>query len=125
VSEPCVFDSSAILAVLFGEARAARVAPLVATASVSAVNHAEVVAKLVDRGVPPDVIHEVGRSGYTIVDFDARQAELTGRMRPHTPGLSLGDRACLALALTLGLPALTTDARMAERAGGATVHLIR
>ena len=46
-----------------------------------------------------------------IIDFDVNLAYLVGSLRPLTKGagLSLGDRACLALAQRLGLPALTTD----------------
>lgn len=49
--------------------------------------------------------------GVTIVDFDADSAHRTGALRPATrqAGLSLGDRACLALAQQLGVPALTAD----------------
>jgi hypothetical protein len=50
-----------------------------------------------------------------------------GRMRPATKaqGLSLADRACLALAERLGVPALTTDREWAKADVAAEVQLIR
>jgi PIN domain nuclease of toxin-antitoxin system len=50
-------------------------------------------------------------TGIKIVEFDADQACLTGSLRNATTsaGLSLGDRACLALARTKNVPATTTD----------------
>jgi PIN domain nuclease of toxin-antitoxin system len=46
-----------------------------------------------------------------VVDFDAAQARVAGDLRSLTraQGLSLGDRACLALAQALGLPVMTAD----------------
>ncbi len=74
-------------------------------AVMSTVNWAEVAAKL-----PPangsdaaasDLRHELCALGLRLVDFSAEQAEKTGELRPGTRelGLSLGDRACLALAI--------------------------
>lgn len=47
----------------------------------------------------------------TSVDFDGDQALLAGQLRRQTRhrGLSLGDRACLALALTQKGTVYTTD----------------
>jgi ribonuclease VapC len=49
--------------------------------------------------------------GLEILPFTAALAETTARLRSATrqAGLSLGDRACLALAAVLGLPAVTAD----------------
>jgi PIN domain nuclease of toxin-antitoxin system len=50
-------------------------------------------------------------TGIEVVAFDSDQAQRTGELivltRSH--GLSLGDRACLALAQSRGIPALTAD----------------
>ncbi len=46
-----------------------------------------------------------------LIHFDVKQAEFCGKLRPLTKafGLSLGDRACLALAHHLKKPVLTAD----------------
>ena len=108
-----VLDSSAVLAVLLAEAGAVRVESVLPGALVSAVNLAEVVSKLCERGMPADeVLLAVAALGVDIVPYEGEQARLTGELRPLTraAGLSLGDRACLALARLRGLPALTADA---------------
>ena len=93
-----VLDSSAVLALLHAEAGADAVAAVLPGALISTVNLAEVVAKLIERGA----------------------------LRPTTraAGLSLGDRAGLALARSRGLAAMTADGAW-SRAKGAEVRLIR
>ena len=108
-----VLDSSAVLAVLLEEAGADRVETVLPGALLSAVNLAEVVSKLCERGMPADeVLLAVAALGVDIVAYDGEQARLTGELRPLTraAGLSLGDRACLALSRLRQLPALTADA---------------
>ena len=108
-----VLDSSAVLAVLLEEAGADRVESGLPGARLSAVNLAEVLSKLCDRGMPADeVLIAVAALGVDIVPYDGEQARLTGELRPRTraAGLSLGDRACLALARLRLLPAMTADA---------------
>ena len=66
---------------------------------------------------------------FEVVALDRGQAEGAGLLRATTreAGLSLGDRACLALARQRGMPALTTDRRQAEAgsAAGITIELLR
>ncbi|MEI7610034.1 MAG: type II toxin-antitoxin system VapC family toxin [Rhodospirillaceae bacterium] len=122
-----VLDSSAVLAVLLEEAGAERVERVLPGALVSAVNLAEVVSKLCERGMPADeVLLAVAALGVDIVPYEGEQARLTGELRPRTraAGLSLGDRACLALARLRGLPALTADAAWVGACDGEVV-LIR
>lgn len=107
-----VLDSSAVLAVILEEPGAERVEPLLPGAKVSAVNVGEVAAKLRDLGMPEGTIEAVLNGLQIDVrahDLDAALA--SGFLRPATrrAGLSLGDRACLALAAALGLPAVTAD----------------
>ena len=61
-----------------------------------------------------------------IVPFDPAQALDTGLLRPptRTRGLSLGDRACLALARARGLPAYTAERSWATLNLGVDIHLI-
>ena len=81
-------------------------------AKIGAVNYSEVVGKLVEAGVDEAKIDRlVDALQLTVVPFDRTQARLTGLLRAATRrlGLSLGDRACLALASAEGATALTCD----------------
>jgi len=107
-----VLDASALLAAMLGEPGAERVREVLSEARVGTVNLSEVVAKLQDHGVPDPVIDEsLEDLGLVVVPFDAAQAVRAGKLRGITraAGLSLGDRACLALAGEIGGIALTTD----------------
>ena len=108
-----VLDAAALLAVLNNETGADIVIPLLAESAVSTVNLAEVGSKLIDAGMDEQAaqtaisILGIGK----IIDFDEVLAWETSRLRPLTKvlGLSLGDRACLALSLKLKVPAVTAD----------------
>ncbi len=107
-----VLDSSAVLALIFNEPGAEAVKATLPDALLSTVNLAEIITKLVDKGLPAEVARAaVEVLGAEIVDFDFAQACLTGELRTATrsAGLSLGDRACLALAAKRNLPAMTAD----------------
>jgi PIN domain nuclease of toxin-antitoxin system len=108
-----VLDASAILAFLNKEPGTEKVAKILAEgAVVSTVNHSEVIAKLIEAGVPEAEVRVVlGYLNYTIIHFDEESAWATARLRTltKTAGLSLGDRACLGLALQLNLPVATAD----------------
>jgi ribonuclease VapC len=107
-----ILDASALLALLNGEPGAEQVASVLAKARISAVNLSEVVAKLSDYGMPEAEIREaLGGLGLEVAPFGEAQAYAAGLLRGVTRarGLSLGDRAFLALAQDQGLPALTTD----------------
>ncbi len=122
-----VADSSAILAFLNAEV-GGDVVLRYRSVLVCAVNHAEIVGKLVDRGFDDTALAAAtGRLKYQIADFDIRVAELTGSLRrdPRARNLSLGDRACLSLALQTGLPVLTADRAWSSLELGVDVRLIR
>lgn len=108
-----VLDASALLALFQGEPGSEKVAQAIKEgAAISAVNLAEVVSKLHDKGIPETIIKDViDILPLTVIDFTTTLAYKVGVLRPLTKqvGLSLGDRACLALAFHLNLPALTTD----------------
>ncbi len=107
-----VLDSSVILAHLGGEPGSERAAEFFGDALISAVNLAEVVGKLAARGASLGLVRAaLSRYGLQVAAFDGALAEQTGALRPQTKafGLSLGDRACLALAQSLALPVLTAD----------------
>ncbi len=107
-----VFDSSAVLAHLNNEPGAERAAAFLGEALICAVNYSEIVAKLIERGASLALIRPaLSRYGLQIVPFDEDLAERAGALRASTKafGLSLGDRACLALAERSRLPVLTAD----------------
>ena len=107
-----VLDASAILAVLNDEPGAELILPELDGATVSTVNYAEVTSKLADGGVGRDAASEaILRLGVQIAEFDKDLADRTGELRPLTRhrGLSLGDRACIALAEREGAVVLTAD----------------
>ena len=127
--QSCVLDASALLALLNQEPGSEYVAAGIANgAAMSTVNLSEVVAKLSDIGIPEEVIREaISVLGIAIVDFDTALAYDVGLLRPLTrqAGLSLGDRACLALARRLDLPAVTTDRVWENLSLGVVMKLIR
>ncbi len=108
----CVLDASAILALLNDESGAGMVGELLPVAIVSAVNYAEVVTRLALLGMPENEIHRaLNILGLTIIPLDEDLSFRTGCLAIATKqyGLSLGDRACLALALKTGYSAVTAD----------------
>ena len=123
-----VLDASALLAALLGERGAQAVEAHFADACISAVNLSEVVAKLSERGVPDASIQEsLSDLDLDVRDFNMVQALRAGALRNLTraKGLSLSDRACLALAGELNAVALTTDAAWADIELGIAVELAR
>ena len=126
-----VLDASALLAVLHNEPGAeifARHVTLLEHASVSAVNAAEVHGKLIGQGIAADDAWEaVTAAAHEIVAFDAAQAKIVGGLLPETRsmGLSLGDRACLALGTVLQSPIYTADRAWKGLRLGVPIHIIR
>ena len=125
----CVIDTSAVLAHLNDEPGGDVARRWLRDAAASALTLQEIVSKAVDRGVPGHVIPAlVERLRLNVHPLDAEAAMAAGLMRTETArhGLSHGDRACLALARQLGLPAVTADRAWAEVASalGVQVKLI-
>jgi ribonuclease VapC len=123
-----VLDSSAVLAHLNREPGSERAAPLFGDALISAVNLSEVIAKLAERGASLGLIRSaLSRYGLQIAAFDEELAERTGALRAKTKafGLSLGDRACLALAERFALPVLTADRTWKDLNLSIDVQLLR
>ncbi|WP_047865491.1 type II toxin-antitoxin system VapC family toxin [Rubrobacter aplysinae] len=109
-----VLDASAVLALLYGEPGQDEIRERIRGAEVriGAVNVSEVSAKLAEAGFSRSECRQaVDALAPTVHPFDEELAHVAGEMRPATKdrGLSLGDRACLALANSLGVAALTTD----------------
>jgi ribonuclease VapC len=113
-----ILDASAMLAYLRDESGADMVADAVATgASVSTVNLGEVLSRVADRGADAArVARQMTDRGLldgaiAVEPFTTADAIEVARLRPLTRDLrlSLGDRACLALARRLDAPVLTAD----------------
>ncbi len=124
-----VLDASALLAILNRESGAEKLTPdLLSTAATSTVNLAEVQSKLVDRGLSPDSAWEAALSPVEeAVHFTAEHAKVAGSLIAQTRafGLSLGDRACLALGLALQAPIYTADRSWKNLKLGVRIHVIR
>jgi ribonuclease VapC len=125
-----VLDASALLAWMEDEPGASRVGEVLGSGSsvMSAVNWAEVLAKLTDRGVSDEDQRKVrGSLDLEIREFDEVAAHACAALRRSTSrqGLSIGDRACLALARTRGLPVLTADKAWKKLDIGVEVEVIR
>jgi ribonuclease VapC len=123
-----VLDSSAILASFLVEPGSEYIDSRVGTRFVSAVNLSEVATKLIERGISYDAFKTLGIvDAHTIIDFDLDQALLAAKLRPLTKrkGLSLGDRACLALAIQQVATVLTADRAWAEIDVGVKIEVVR
>jgi PIN domain nuclease of toxin-antitoxin system len=122
-----VLDASAVLALLQDEPGSERVLESLPGALICSVNLSEVVAKLTELGMPEPDIRLALSLGLEVVAFDEALAYSAGALRPVTrsAGLSLGDRACLALARSRSLPALTTDRAWRDTGVDTVVEVIR
>jgi PIN domain nuclease of toxin-antitoxin system len=124
-----VLDASALLAILNQEPGAEALTPeLLSGASISTVNLAEVHSKLVSRGLSPDDAWEAALGPIReAVPFTAEHARLVGDLVAQTRplGLSLGDRACLALGVALRAPVYTADRSWKKLKVSARIHVIR
>ncbi|MCF8707930.1 type II toxin-antitoxin system VapC family toxin [Rhizorhapis sp. SPR117] len=122
-----VLDASALLAMLNEEPGGGRVADVIASSRIGAVNYAEVVSHYIRLGMPErEVDAMLDPLPMTIVPADKALAQLAGRLRAVTAdaGLSLGDRFCLALAIRDGLPAWTADKAWRGVADAAKVEVV-
>jgi PIN domain nuclease of toxin-antitoxin system len=123
-----VLDSSALLALLNAEDGCDLVLDFLPQSVISTVNLAEVVTRLSIHGMPEGELREaLTLLGLEIIPFDEEQAFQAGLLSVYTQplGLSLGDRACLALALTTHAAAITADRVWKELDMGVEIHLIR
>lgn len=108
----CVLDASAVLALIFAEEGHQAVEPLLPAAVISAVNASEVLTKLLRLGASAaDADKALDDLQLAVLPFTLDDGWSAARLEPLTRsrGLSLGDRACLALAQRCGVPALTAD----------------
>ena len=123
-----VFDSSALLAIAFEEQGAEVAGRHLSDGIISAVNASEVVARLVDLGASGEEARaSLLAFGLEIRPFDTALAVAAGLLRAATreKGLSLGDRACMALAMREQVGVVTADRAWATLDLDVEVELIR
>lgn len=123
-----VVDSSAVLALMKQEPGAAKVRSYMGDAVISAVNLVEVLSRLLTFGFTMKSARDDFYALYiAVADFTRELAEDAGEISAITAthGLSLGDRACLALARRERLPVLTADRAWKDLDVGVEIRLIR
>lgn len=123
-----VLDASAVLALIFGERGSDIVIEKAKGAQVSAVNFSEILTRVIDRGGDVIAVRALlSRLELMIVPHDEALAIATALLRNQTRqyGLSLGDRACLALAQREKAVVLTADQDWAKLDLGIEIRLIR
>ncbi len=123
-----VLDASALLCLLFGEPGCEQVEERLSGALVSAVSYHEVLITLIDRGVEAEEARLLlGELDIDIVAVDREQADTGAMLRGATRGiaLSLGDRSCLALALSRAAVAVTVDSSWAALEIGIAIEAVQ
>jgi ribonuclease VapC len=112
MNKKIVLDASALLALLNQENGYEKVETALPNSMISSVNYSETIAVLSKLGVPEEEAKELTHSIIPdIIPFDTEQAHTAAILRKQTQshGLSLGDRACLALAEKFKARVLTAD----------------
>ena len=124
-----VLDASALLALIKNETGGDIIERLLGNIVMSSVNISEVAAILLNSSMSleecKDVIEPFVDS---IIAFDSELSFITASLRQTTKhkGLSLGDRACIALGIKLQAPIYTADKIWAElNINKADIKLIR
>lgn len=123
-----ILDASALLAAFLGEPGFQNVRPHLTGATISALNYSEVLARAQRlTGSLEDSKRSVDRHQLHVIAFDAELATIAASLVPLTRslGLSLADRACLAVGLIRGGTILTADRAWATLELKVTIQLIR
>jgi ribonuclease VapC len=121
VTRVALLDASALLALVLNERGADRVEAMLDSAAIHAVNFAEVVTKLLQKGVPAEEARRVAEEMALDIyeDFGALQAASCGELHASTRalGLGLGDCVCLTVAAWKGMTAVTCDRKWLDLQG--------
>ncbi len=121
-----VLDASAVLALLQEEPGADEVESLLDAALMSSVNLSEVIQKAEQHDVNTEGLeYDLEALGIEFRDHDVAMARPTAELWSKGSGLSLGDRACLALAKSARMPAVTADGRWAKLKLPVDVRIVR
>lgn len=121
-------DASVALILYFRESGFEAANDLARGSIISTVNVAEVLTRLARVGAPAaEATRALSRVDIDIVPFTLDHARRVAELAPLTrpAGLSLGDRACLALAMERGVPAATADRAWQDLALGVEVVVVR
>ncbi len=122
-----VLDTSALVALIFGEPGAELVRPVLQQARISAVNVAETMDVVSRRGRICDATTRMMLAAQ-IEPFDQAQAIAAGGLLSRyrrSNNLSLGDACCLALGMAVGAEVFTGDRNLATIPLPITLRLIR
>ena len=128
MKDDAVVDTSILMAILRNEAIHKEAYSVVTRGVVSTVNLAEFYSNLsaveMQFTTPVEALLSTVRR---VEIFTPKQAQAAGKLRDATrhAGLSLGDRACLALALELNAPVYTVDRNWLRVNVGCTIHCLR
>jgi len=123
-----VLDASALLAYLHREPGCREVQAVLPQAVIGAVNLCEVMTKLVEAGLTElEALTTLRGLRIAVIPFDRGMALHTGALRKLTKplGMSLGDRACVALGMHLSLPVMTTDRNWQALSQEVQIQVIR
>lgn len=123
-----MLDASALLAYLHREPGCREVQAVLPRAAIGAVNLCEVMTKLVEAGLGEfEALTTLRSLRLPVVPFDRGLALHAGALRTLTKplGMSLGDRACVALGMRLSLPVLTTDRKWQALSPDVQIQVIR
>jgi ribonuclease VapC len=128
MSDTYVLDASAVLALLNDEPGAERVAATISASIISAVNLCEIIGKLIDAGMKAEEAKAtVDLINIPVAAFDAESAYTAALLLPETKryGLSLGDRACLALGILRNSTVVTAERLWTKPKLNVKVEVIR
>lgn len=123
-----VLDASALIAAILGEPGAEYVRSILANSVMSSVNMVEVGSRLIDIGYAPELaLRQLSDLGAEVIPFDQDLAKVAATLRVVTraAGLSLADRACLALAMREQATAVTADRAWTRVSLPCPIELIR
>lgn len=123
-----ILDASALIAVLAQEKGMEAVTPHLPKSLISTVNLTEVATFMLDKGFTvTEAREQLKELVPKIIPYDENLAFAAAELRAKTRayGLSLADRACLALAKQTKLPVLTADKAWKKLAVGVKIVLIR
>ena len=116
-----LLDASALLALIRNEPGAERVKAVLDDSAIHAVNLAEVVRKMISKGMPASEAETwlADLNLHVLESFSEAQGYALGRLTPEAQrlGLSLGDCVCLTVAASDVTPVVTAERRWSEIKG--------
>jgi ribonuclease VapC len=125
-ASPVVLDASAVLALLQDEPGADEVESVLEGSVMSCVNLSEVLQKAEQHGADVEGLeYDLEALGVGFSPFDVKGARNAADLWARETGLSLGDRACLALAATVDGVAYTAERQWADSGLDIRVYAIR